>query len=134
MKPQRSGTGPTLAAFSFLFFASAAFGQAPPPAAPATPATETGIAGVLWPILIPVCVAIIGTRQLGLAILMHEAAHGGLSTHARLNDGLGHWLCAVPVVPCAHEMIGRPSAGMSPVGAMTRAVEIVGRSSTSDDT
>ena len=55
------------------------------------------VAGVLWPILIPVCVAIIGTRQLGLAILMHEAAHGGLSTHTRLNDGLGHWLCAVPV-------------------------------------
>ncbi|MBL0968923.1 MAG: fatty acid desaturase family protein [Brevundimonas sp.] len=53
--------------------------------------------GVLWPILIPLCVAVIGTRQLGLAILMHEAAHGGLSTHARLNDFLGHWLCAVPV-------------------------------------
>ncbi|MDP1777841.1 MAG: fatty acid desaturase, partial [Brevundimonas sp.] len=31
-------------------------------------------AGVLWPILIPLSVAIIGTRQLGLAILMHEAA------------------------------------------------------------
>ncbi len=54
-------------------------------------------AGVLWPILIPLCVAVIGTRQLGLAILMHEAAHGGLSTNTRLNDFLGHWLCAVPV-------------------------------------
>lgn len=53
--------------------------------------------GVVWPLLIPVCVAIIGTRQLGLAILMHEAAHGGLSTNARLNDFLGHWLCAVPI-------------------------------------
>ncbi|GAA0611434.1 fatty acid desaturase family protein [Brevundimonas kwangchunensis] len=53
--------------------------------------------GVLWPVLIPACVAVIGTRQLGLAILMHEAAHGGLSTNARLNDFLGHWLCAVPV-------------------------------------
>jgi len=53
--------------------------------------------GVLWPILIPLCVAVIGTRQLGLAILMHEAAHGGLSPNARLNDVLGHWLCAVPV-------------------------------------
>ncbi|RZJ32873.1 MAG: fatty acid desaturase, partial [Brevundimonas sp.] len=55
------------------------------------------VAGVVWPILIPACVAIVGTRQLGLAILMHEAAHGGLSTHRRLNDGLGHWLCAVPI-------------------------------------
>lgn len=55
------------------------------------------LAGVLWPILIPVCVAVIGTRQLGLAILMHEAAHGGLSPHRRLNDWIGHWLCAVPI-------------------------------------
>jgi fatty acid desaturase len=53
--------------------------------------------GAVWPLLIPVCVAVIGTRQLGLAILMHEAAHGGLSPNARLNDFLGHWLCAVPV-------------------------------------
>jgi len=53
--------------------------------------------GVIWPILIPLCIAIIGTRQLGLAILMHEAAHGGLSPDRRLNDLLGHWLCAVPV-------------------------------------
>lgn len=55
------------------------------------------VAGIVWPILIPLCVMIIGTRQLGLAILMHEAAHGGLSTNTRLNDFLGHWLCAVPV-------------------------------------
>ena len=55
------------------------------------------VAGVLWPILIPLCVAVVGTRQLGLAILMHEAAHGGLSPDRRLNDFLGHWLCAVPV-------------------------------------
>ena len=55
------------------------------------------VAGVLWPLLIPVCVMIVGTRQLGLAILMHEAAHGGLSRNTRLNDFLGHWLCAVPV-------------------------------------
>lgn len=55
------------------------------------------VVGVLWPLLIPVCVMVVGTRQLGLAILMHEAAHGGLSRNARLNDCLGHWLCAVPV-------------------------------------
>ena len=55
------------------------------------------VAAVLWPILIPLSVAVIGTRQLGLAILMHEAAHGGLSSNQRLNDFLGHWLCAVPV-------------------------------------
>jgi fatty acid desaturase len=54
-------------------------------------------AGVIWPIVIPLSVAVIGTRQLGLAILMHEAAHGGLSPNRRLNDFLGHWLCAVPI-------------------------------------
>ncbi len=54
-------------------------------------------AGVIWPILISLCVMIIGTRQLGLAILMHEAAHGGLAKDLKLNDGLGHWLCAVPI-------------------------------------
>ena len=55
------------------------------------------VAGVIWPLLIPLCVMVVGTRQLGLAILMHEAAHGGLSPSRRLNDFLGHWLCAVPV-------------------------------------
>ena len=55
------------------------------------------VLGVLWPILIPLSIAVIGTRHLGLAILMHEAAHGGLSRSRRLNDFLGHWLCAVPV-------------------------------------
>ena len=54
-------------------------------------------AGAIWPLLVPLSIAIIGTRQLGLAILMHEAAHGGLSPDRRLNDLLGHWLCAVPV-------------------------------------
>lgn len=53
--------------------------------------------GAWIPWLIPVSVMIIGTRQLGLAILMHEAAHGGLSSSKRLNDVLGQWLCAAPV-------------------------------------
>jgi len=53
--------------------------------------------GVIWPIVIPLSIMVIGTRQLGLAILMHEAAHGGLAKNLRLNDWLGHWLCAVPI-------------------------------------
>ena len=53
--------------------------------------------GVWQPLLIPVCVMVIGTRQLGLAILMHEAAHGMLAQDRRLNDLVGHWLCAVPI-------------------------------------
>jgi len=53
--------------------------------------------GVIWPLLIPICVMVIGTRQLGLAILMHEAAHGALHPNQKVNDWLGHWLCAAPV-------------------------------------
>jgi len=42
-------------------------------------------------------VMIVGARQLGLAILMHEAAHGALHSNRAVNDFLGHWLCAAPV-------------------------------------
>jgi fatty acid desaturase len=42
-------------------------------------------------------VMIVGTRQLGLAILMHEAAHGGLHANKAINEFVGQWLCAVPV-------------------------------------
>ncbi len=54
---------------------------------------------VLWPnpLTFALSVMLIGARQLGLAILMHEAAHGGLSTSARVNDLVGQWLCAAPV-------------------------------------
>lgn len=55
------------------------------------------VAGVLVPWLIPLCVMVIGARQLGLAILMHEAAHAGLHPNLKVNDWVGHWLCAAPV-------------------------------------
>ncbi|MEM9740146.1 MAG: fatty acid desaturase family protein [Pseudomonadota bacterium] len=52
----------------------------------------------IWqPWLIPLAIPIIGARQLGLAVLMHEAAHGGLSTKKAINDFTGQWLCAAPV-------------------------------------
>lgn len=52
----------------------------------------------IWqPWLIPLAIPIIGARQLGLAILMHEAAHGGLARNNKLNDLVGQWLCAAPV-------------------------------------
>jgi fatty acid desaturase len=37
---------------------------------------------------------LIGSRQLGLAIVMHEAAHRTLFTNRRLNDWAGNWLAA----------------------------------------
>src|SRR6185437_11546795 len=44
-----------------------------------------------------IAVMVVGTRQLGLAILMHEAAHGGLHANKAINEWVGQWLCAVPV-------------------------------------
>lgn len=54
---------------------------------------------VAWPnpLTYLVAVMLIGARQLGLAILMHEAAHGGLHPNLKLNDWLGEWLCAAPL-------------------------------------
>jgi fatty acid desaturase len=53
----------------------------------------------LWPNPLTwlISVMIVGTRQLGLAILMHEAAHGGLHASKGFNEWVGQWLCAVPV-------------------------------------
>jgi fatty acid desaturase len=42
-------------------------------------------------------VAVIGSRQLGLAILMHDGAHGCLANGERLNMTLSQWFCAYPV-------------------------------------
>lgn len=52
----------------------------------------------LWPsvITLVVAVAVIGARQLGLMVLMHDAAHWRLFPRARVNTGVGGWLCAYP--------------------------------------
>src|SRR5437899_861160 len=54
-----------------------------------------------WPNPLTVVVAlfVIGGRQLGLAVLMHEAAHRTLFRERRWNDLVGNWLCAYPVRP-----------------------------------
>jgi fatty acid desaturase len=54
---------------------------------------------VWWPnpFTFLLAVMVIGGRQLGLAILMHDAAHGLLFANRRLNDWTGSWLCAFPV-------------------------------------
>lgn len=49
------------------------------------------------PITWALAVMVVGARQLGLAILMHEAAHNGLSRNAQVNEWVGQWLCAAPV-------------------------------------
>ncbi len=54
----------------------------------------TMVAGVLWPITIPLGIMIIGTRQLGLAVLQHDAAHGALHPNLKINDWVAEWLCS----------------------------------------
>ena len=49
------------------------------------------------PLIILFALAVIGTRQLGLSVLMHEAAHHTLFKNRRVNDIVGNWLCAYPV-------------------------------------
>lgn len=56
------------------------------------------MAAAIWqPWLIILAVPIIGARQLGLAVLMHEAAHGGLSQKKTINNFFGHWLSGAPI-------------------------------------
>ncbi len=58
-----------------------------------------GAVAVVWPnpLTIPGAIMIIGARQLGLAILMHDAAHGAIHPDLKINDWLGEWLCGAPV-------------------------------------
>lgn len=44
----------------------------------------------LW--FLPISIMLIGTRQLGLSILMHDAAHNTLHPNEKVNDFIGHWL------------------------------------------
>ncbi|HEY2751964.1 fatty acid desaturase family protein [Phenylobacterium sp.] len=57
-------------------------------------AIATAILSPLWlkPITIPLAIAIIGARQLGLAILMHDAAHAALHPDLKVNDWVGNHL------------------------------------------
>ena len=53
----------------------------------------------LWPSpwTLGAAVVVIGTRQLGLIVLMHEAAHWLLFPSGRANTWVGTWLCAAPL-------------------------------------
>src|SRR5262245_31121792 len=52
-----------------------------------------------WPsaLTFVAAVAVIGSRQLGLLVLMHETAHWRLFTDLRPNTWVGSWLCAFPL-------------------------------------
>lgn len=49
----------------------------------------------IWTVIL--ALIILGGRQLGLAILMHDAAHYSLFKTRKLNQWVGTWLCALPI-------------------------------------
>lgn len=49
------------------------------------------------PLTIVLSLFLIGSRQLGLAVLMHEASHRTLFSNRTVNDWVGNWVCAFPV-------------------------------------
>jgi fatty acid desaturase len=58
-----------------------------------------GAMAVVWPVTIPLAVMVIGARQLGLAILMHDAAHGALHPNLKVNDWVGNHLTTGDLAP-----------------------------------
>lgn len=54
---------------------------------------------VWWPnpVTFLLAAAVIGARQLGLAILMHDGSHGLLYRHRRLNHHVSQWLLGWPI-------------------------------------
>ena len=54
----------------------------------------------IWPnvVTFALAVMVIGSRQLGLAILMHEATHNALFKSRKWNDIAGEWLCGRPIL------------------------------------
>ena len=50
--------------------------------------------GAVWPVTIPLMVVVVGTRQLGLFVLMHDGAHAVLHRNRKINDWVAHWLCS----------------------------------------
>ncbi len=54
----------------------------------------------IWPNIFTfiIAVMIIGSRQLGLAILMHDSAHRALFANDFLNEKIGYWVCGAPIL------------------------------------
>ena len=55
---------------------------------------------ITWtnPLTLLLAIPLLGGRQMGLAVLMHEAGHKTLFRSQRLNEVVGQWLCAYPVL------------------------------------
>lgn len=57
-------------------------------------------AAAAWthPLVLLAAAVVLAGRQMGLAVLMHEAGHGTLFETRALNRWVGQWLCAYPVL------------------------------------
>jgi fatty acid desaturase len=63
-------------------------------------AAMAGVAIAPWwllPLAIPLALFVIGGRQLGMAIMMHDGSHRTLFAHKGWNDRGANWLAAYPV-------------------------------------
>jgi len=49
------------------------------------------------PVTIVAALVLIGTRQLGLAVIMHEAAHRSFLSNKQTNDRVANWLACYPI-------------------------------------
>jgi fatty acid desaturase len=54
--------------------------------------------GAQLPWLIPLLIPVVACRQLGLLILMHDAAHGLLHPNRKINDWAATWFCSSALV------------------------------------
>jgi fatty acid desaturase len=50
------------------------------------------------PLTLLLAVILLAGRQLALSVMMHDCGHRTLFRSARLNDVIGQWLCALPVM------------------------------------
>jgi fatty acid desaturase len=50
------------------------------------------------PLILLAAVILLAGRQLALSVLMHDCGHRTLFQSAKLNDTVGQWLCALPVM------------------------------------
>ena len=57
-----------------------------------------GAVAVMWPnmLTIPLAILIIGSRQHGMSVLVHEAAHGILFNNRKVNDFVGQYILGAP--------------------------------------
>jgi fatty acid desaturase len=50
------------------------------------------------PVTIVLAITLLGGRQLALSVLMHDCGHRSLFRSRKLNQTIGQWLCALPVL------------------------------------